>query len=317
VKTDLWSGCWLLLLLAAVVYVGGAFSTSQRAARHVESRAHSGAPAPVSVTDLTGHALACMPYQRIASASQLADGLLLELAEPERILALSHNGRLHDPEAHRYGKRAEISGPADLERLIALGADLLVVNQFGAAADLSRARAAGIAVFELGEMRGVATLQPSIRALATLLGDRARGERLWQRFSRHLRAVASDVSPVQRKAALYLAIYANKIYGGTRGTSYYDVLTAAGLNDVAAARYVGWPQYDPEQLLALDPPLIVTETGMANQLCSNVWLQRLRACASDRAGVVEIPGELIGDPGLRMLDAAETLHDRVYAKKSR
>lgn len=316
-KADFFSSCWLLVLLAAVIYVGGTFSTSHGAARTAESGAHTSAPITANVVDLTGHVVPCLPYQRIASASQLADGLLLELAEPERILALSHNGRVHDPDAHRYGKRAEISGPSDLERLITLGADLLVVNQVGAEAELARARAAGIAVFELGEMHGSATLEPSIMALATLLGDRARGERVWQRFSRRLRAVAGAIAPPQRKSALYVAIYANKIYGGTRGTSYYDVLTAAGLIDVAAQRYRGWPQYDPEQLLQLDPPLIVTDLAMARQLCSNVWLQRLRACAGERAGVIEISGDLLGDPGLRMLDAAETLHDRVYAMQSR
>jgi iron complex transport system substrate-binding protein len=323
---DLLSGAWLLLLLAAVTYVGGAFSARSAAPLSGGSAAplsgRSAAPAGVApraappassiVVDVTGRELPRKHYQRIASASQLADGLLLELAEPERILALSHQGRLHDPDAHRYGKRAEVSGPSDLERLIELGADVLVVNHLGAESELARARSSGIAVFDLGEMRGLRTLQPSILALATLLGDRSRGERLWQRFSRRLRAVSNDIAPTQRKQALYVAIYAGKMYGGTRGTSYNDVLTAAGLIDEAARKYSSWPEYDPEQLLELDPALIVTNSGMASELCGNVWLAGLRACGAGRAQVIEIPADLIGDAGLRMLDAAEELHDRVY-----
>jgi iron complex transport system substrate-binding protein len=308
-KADLWSASWLLLLLAAVMYVGGAFS----AERSLQDMMRAASPAATSVVDATGHALPRSPYRRIASASQLGDGLLLELAEPERILALSHQGRLHDPEAHRYGSRPEAPGPGDLERLLALGADLLIVSHLGAESELARARAAGIAVFDLGEMRGLETLRPSILALAALLGDAARGERLWQRFSRRLRAVAGDMPPAARKPALYVAIYAGKLYGGTRGTSYHDVLSAAGLVDVAAQRYRGWPQYDPEELLQLNPPLIVTETGMGSQLCHNVWLQQLSACAGERAQLIEISSDLIGDPGLRMLDAAEALHERAHA----
>jgi ABC-type Fe3+-hydroxamate transport system substrate-binding protein len=314
-RVDLLSAAWLLLLLAAVTYVGGAFSA--RSAARSDAAAQT-APAPAStVVDVTGRELPRKHYQRIASASQFADGLLLELAEPERILALSHNGRLHDPDSHRYGRRAEVSGPNDLERLIELGADVLVVNHLGAESELARARASGIAVFDLGEMRGLRTLQPSILALATLLGDRSRGERLWQRFSRRLRAVASDIPPEQRMRALYVAIYTGKMYGGTRGTSYHDVLTAAGLIDVAAQKYSTWPEYDPEQLLALDPELIVTNTGMEKELCGNVWLARLRACGGGRAGVIEVAAELIGDPGLRMLDAAEDLRGRAYAGRDR
>jgi iron complex transport system substrate-binding protein len=127
--------------------------------------------------------------------------------------------------------------------------------------------------------------------------------------------VAADLPRAERKRALYLAIYAGKLYGGTRGTSYHDVLTAAGLMDIAAERYSGWPQYDPEQLLQLDPPLIVTETGMGSQLCNDVWLRRLSVCTGSRSQLVEISNSLIGDPGLRMLDAAEALHDRVYAMR--
>jgi iron complex transport system substrate-binding protein len=307
-RVDVLSGLWLLLLLAAVAYVGGAFSTD--VSGRVRQSASSTAQA--SVVDPTGRALPRRNYRRIASASPLADGLLLELAEPERIAALSHQGRLQDPEAQRYGQRAEISSPKDLEQLITLRVDVLIGNHLGAESELARVRASGIGVFDLGEMRGLDTLQPAILALADLLGERSRGERLWQRLSRRMRAVASDVAPADRKAALYVASYAGKLYGGTRGTSYHDVLNAAGLVDVAASAYRDWPQYDPEQLLSLRPPWLVTNTGMAGQLCGNVWLSRLQACRARPARVLEVDGDLIGDPGLRMLDAAEALHVLAY-----
>jgi iron complex transport system substrate-binding protein len=304
-RVDALNAAWLVLLLAGVAFVGGAFSSDLRASP--ASPAARG-----SIRDVTGRSLPIAPYRRIASASGVADRLLLELAEPERILALSHNGKTHDPEAHRYGARQEVSGPGDLERLIAQDVDLLIVNHLGAEAELARARASGIPVFDLGELRGLRSLQPNILRLATLLGDRSRGERLWQRLSRGLRSVASDIPREQRRPALYVAIYAGKLYGGTRGTSYHDVLEAAGLIDVAAAKYVDWPQYDPEQLLALDPALIITDANMGPELCANAWLAQLRACRSQPRGVVELPAALIGDSGLGMLDAASALRDRVY-----
>jgi ABC-type Fe3+-hydroxamate transport system substrate-binding protein len=148
-----------------------------------------------------------------------------------------------------------------------------------------------------------------------LLGDPARGERLWHSWSRQLRAVARDVPQADRKIGMYLAIYANKLYGGTRGTSYHDVLTAAGLRDLAADKFRDWPQYDPEQLLSLDPPLIVTESGMREQICNHSWLRSLRACAQRATGIIEIPRNVMGNPGLGMLDAALELRERVYPPK--
>jgi iron complex transport system substrate-binding protein len=296
-RSDALSALWLIALLCGVAYVSAA------PARMGPLPAHA-------LIDASGQALLPKPYQRIASASAYADQLLLALAEPERVIALSRSGRSRDADAFRYGARAQLSAAGDLEQLLALHVDLLLVNQLGSQAELARVRAAGIAVFDLGEMRGLANLRANIEGLARALGDPERGRRLYERWSRRLRAVARDVPPGARKPALYVANYAGKLYGGTRGSSYHDVLDAAGLVDVAAERYRDWPNYDPEQLLALDPPLIVTELGMGEQLCANVWLRALSACRA--RALVELPSQLIGDAGLGMLEAAEALHDRVY-----
>lgn len=306
---------WLASVLGALAAVsigpgpnGGAGGPAQL--RAASERAGSAR----SVRDASGRAVPIADYRRIASASALADRLLVELAEPERLVAFSQNGVSRDEDRHRYGARLAIAGPAELERLLQARVDLLVVNQLGSAQQLARARDAGIEVFDLGEMRGLRTLEGSVSSLAELLGDRARGERLWQRFSRRMRAVAADVPAAQRRSAIYLAVYAGKFFGGTRGTSYHDVLKAAGLVDLAASSHRDWPRYDPEQLLLLDPPLVVTERGMARELCANRWLAELHACRDPARGFIELPGELLGDPGLRMLEAAEALHDLAYPR---
>jgi len=301
---------WLLLLLVAAVYLGSAATPEPEKSYKTLSGEHQ------ALRDAVGHTPARKNYQRIASSSGYADELLLALAEPERIVALSGQGYRSDLDSFRYGNRTLISGPGDLERLLSLRVDLLLITHFGGQADLARASEGGIEVFDLGDMRGLATLEENVLAVATLLGDRARGERLWRSWSQQLRAIARDIPDSERKGAIYIAIYANKVYGGTRGTSYHDVLTAAGLNDLAAEKYRDWPQYDPEQLLALDPPLIVTEGGMSEQICNHTWLRSLRACArGDRRrfqGIYEISRNLMGSAGLGMLDAALELRELVY-----
>jgi len=101
------------------------------------------------------------------------------------------------------------------------------------------------------------------------------------------------------------------MFGGARQTSYHDVMTSAGLTDVAAQRYKGWPQYDAERILEMDPEILVTVQGMRSALCRPGNLAPIRACR-DESGVVELPRELIGNPGAGMLPAAEALHDAVY-----
>lgn len=309
-RGDVVSIMWLVVVLAGAAAVSGAFV---RGSPELEASAGEAAGDTRGfVRDAMGRDVPIRAYRRIASASVLADGLLVELAEPERIVAFSQRGMTQHPERHRFGGRMAISGLADLERLIAERVDLLLVNH-GAASEVERARGAGIAVFDLGEMRGMATLEGNVRSLARLLGDANRGERLWARFVRRMRAVASDIPAHERKRAIYLALYAGKVFGGTRGTSYHDVLEAAGLTDIAADSFRDWPQYDPEQLLALDPPWVVTDQGMARELCANRWLAAMAACR-EPSRVIELPSALIGDPGLAMLDAAERLRDAAYSR---
>lgn len=310
---------WLALLLAGVVLTAllrrdaRAGVPPERAdATRVRLRITTLANGERALIDAGGYAVPLRSYRHIAAGTTMADDLLLALAEPERIAALTRYGREHKPEAHLYGQRAASGGVANLEQLKQRSVDLLILNHMGAPAELARTREAGIEVFNLGEMRGLTTLLPNIAQVAALLGDPARGERLAQRLVRRMRAVAADVAPARRRRGVYVSAYGGQLFGGATRTSYHDVLIAAGLIDAAAARYRDFPHYDPEQLLELDPDIVVTQPASVALLCRISGLARLRACRDGGIGVIGIDDALLGDPGLGMLDAAETLRDRVY-----
>jgi iron complex transport system substrate-binding protein len=268
------------------------------------------APRSGTVTDATGQALPARPFRRIASASTVADRLLIELCEPDRVVAFSAYGVGHSPWAHQYAGRSQITSLADLEGILALKPDLLLVNNYGSPAAVTRLREAGVAVFDLGEMRGLATLLANMRSVAALLGHPERGERFVTAFRRRFERVAAGLDPARRRRGLYLSIYGTKLFGATTGTSHHDVLVHAGLIDAAAKVYDHWPQYTPEQVLALDPEVIVTKPGMALLVCRSAGLDRLRVCK--HGAIVEVPGEILDDPGPPILDAAEWLFAAVY-----
>jgi iron complex transport system substrate-binding protein len=281
------------------------------------ARGVSGTAAPDSVVDASGVRVTVRPFRRIAAGSTVADRLLLDLAEPDRVVALTDFGARFSQVRHRYAGHALVKDLTDVESVLALKADLLLVNNFGDRARVARLRETGMVVFDLGEMRGLATLLPNIAAVAALLGDPARGaayERaLLQRLERVALPVVMAGRGLRRRQAIYVSVYGDRLYGGTVGTNYHDILTHAGLDDVAAARFRDWPQYDAEELLALNPELFVTKPGMRRLLCAQPGLDRLRACqASDGAGFIELPGTLLDDPGPEMLEATEAVFAAAY-----
>jgi iron complex transport system substrate-binding protein len=262
-----------------------------------------------SVKDADGYVVQVRPFHRIASGSVVADALLLELADSDSVYAMSAYGAAHLPYAYRYAGKALVQNERDTEGIIALKPDLFLFHSFGSPADVALVRSAGVAAFDLGEMHGVASFLANARTVATLLGHPERGEAFVAAFQRRFDHVAAGLDAGRRRRGIYLSVYGNHLYGGAQGTSYHDVLEHAGLID-AAVGYVNWPQYSPEQVLALDPDIIVTKAGMKSLVCRVAGLDRLKACRTD--GIIEVAPDVIDDPGLLMLDAAEEINAQVY-----
>ena len=130
-------------------------------------------------------------------------------------------------------------------------------------------------------------------------------------FERRLGAVAADIPESARRRAMYIGIHGDRLYGGAARTSFSDVLQAAGLIDVAAeSGYVGWPAYTSEQVLTLNPPWIVTNKGHEDAFCRHAGFHALDACQN--AQVRGVDTDLLSDPGLSILKAAEAARDAVY-----
>jgi len=263
------------------------------------------------VMDASGEAVPVAPYARVVSASTVADEVLLELVEPDRVVAFTEAITHHPTWGFRFAGKRTVPDIADVEAYLALRPDLILIHSFVDPRRVTRLREAGLTVFDLGEMRGLDGLVRNIEDMAALLGQPERGVRLAAELRRRMAAVAADVPPEARERAIYVAIHGVRLYGGTRGTSYHDVLVHAGLLDAAADGFRDWPAYTTEQLLSLDPPWIITRVGMRPVLCENETLASLAACALP-GHVVELPGALMSDAGLGMLEATEAVRDAVY-----
>lgn len=297
----------LLLIASALSFAGTVLAVGPTRGRpHAVGEAHT-----THVVDSTGARVPVRRYARIASGSLIGDRLLLELVEPERLLAFSSFTPEDSPIAHRFGAKPRLDPRGTVERIVSMRPDLLVINEIVDPARIGMLRRGGLVVVDLGAMRGIATLRRQITLLATLVDARARGARLLASFDRRVRLLASRPISGRRLRGMYLGVHGNQIYGGATGTSFHDVIVTAGLED-AAARYREWPQLTSEQVLALDPDVIVTQSGRAGVLCRHAGFSVLRACRE--GSVIELDEALINDPGLAMIDAAELLHDAAYGR---
>ncbi|MEN9581477.1 MAG: hypothetical protein RJA70_4486 [Pseudomonadota bacterium] len=251
-------------------------------------------------------------YARIASGSLITDHVLLELCAPERTIAFTTYSGESPVDGHKFSGKPHIPGADDVEALLHLKPDLLFISTQTSPAKVARLREAGLTVFNLGEMRGLRTFPHNVRQIAALVGAEAQGEHYVRTFEERLSRVAVGLPSAARKTAIYLSVFGTQMYGGARNTSHHDLLESAGLIDIAANVYEGWPRLTTVQLLELDPELIVLKEGAGVGFCELAGASGLRACANTRSGIIEGPQDLWSAPGANLLPASELLHRLAY-----
>lgn len=263
-----------------------------------------------AVRDAQGSAVPLGHYTRILSLGLESDALLAELCERDRLAGVSiyHRGAV----ALRLAGLPRFAGLDDLEAVIALAPDLVLVSSAADQVDrIARLRQAGLIVCNLGPQCGVASLVPNARLIGALIGADERAQRFIATFTHRLGQVAATLPTDRpRRRALYLGVYGRELYGGTLGSSYHDVLTAAGLVDVAAEHHHGWPKFSLEDVIALDPEVIVLTPGSAAALRAMPGIEAIRALRDDHLLILD--DALLEDSGPALLDAAEALFSAAY-----
>jgi len=195
---------------------------------------------------------------RIVSLTLATDEMLLALVERARLLAvtdLAVDGRISNmPEA---AAMVPHKIRLDVEQVIALQPDLVFVASYTRGEVVKHLQDAGLAVFKFQEFDSIATIQQNIRLVSQAVGEEARADALIAEMNTRLQAVAARLPPGRaRPQVLYWGARGNT--GGTR-TSMDDLITHAGGENLAAIYgIVGPGNLSLEQVLAMNPAVILT-----------------------------------------------------------
>jgi len=248
---------------------------------------------------------------RVASLNLTADELLVEMLPPDRLVAVTRwaDDASMSNVAGRVPATAVRLPRADLERILALGPDLVVVSEYTDADFLRLVEKSGL---RHHRMSGLDTL-PGIRAAIVDLG-RAVGApqpaaRLAARFDAVLAELARRLEGDPRPRVLY---WGDPHTAGA-GTAIGSLLEAAGASNVG--RELGLRGIVPiagERAFAAEPDaFLVTEgSGASVALRRHPLLSRTRAVREGR--VVEMPNHLLVALSDRAADATWWLASRLH-----
>jgi iron complex transport system substrate-binding protein len=172
---------------------------------------------------------------RVVSQTVGTDELLLALAEPSQIAALSHLAC--DPQFSAISAEAaaypQLDQNGDAENALKFSPTLVLVANYSRAELVSQVRRAGVRVFVLEKYESLADAYASLRALARELGPAAekKAETLIADCEQRVAALAAKLKNVRP-----LRVIAPSTYGviGGSNTTFQDLCDHAGAENLAA-----------------------------------------------------------------------------------
>ena len=236
------------------------------------------------------------PPQRVVSLNVCSDQLLMLLAAPERIAAVSYLAT--DPEISVLAEAAQAFTPTTgrLEEVLELQPDLVLAGTFTTRPTVFALRRLGLPVVELPPARSFADIRANLRQIAALLQVPARAERLIGEFDSALADIEEGVGNAGPEGLRpRVAVYGANGWSAGPGSLRHVVLEAAGLRNLVTEALIGTRSHLPlEVLVAARPEVIVTSQrapqapALAEALLSHPAFLELR----DHSRFVAIPQAL-------------------------
>ena len=212
---------------------------------------------------LLGLLVACASHAstpvRVVSQTVGTDELLLALAEPEQIAALSHFATEAEfsavaEEAKRYPKLAR----GDAETILKFNPALVLTASYSRLELIEQVRRAGVRVISFDHYATLEDAFANLRLLARELGGEApaRAERIVADCEVRVRALAAKLAGIKPVRVIAPSTYG--IMGGT-GTTFQDKCDHAGAVNLAATlgRLVGHQAPPNEQMLTWPIDMVV------------------------------------------------------------
>lgn len=254
--------------------------------------------------------------RRVVSQSVGTDELLLALADPDQIAALSHlaaDARFSPvaAEAARFPAIRE----SDVESVLRHRPDLVLAASYTRPETLALLRRTGIRMVVLDRFDTLAEVYANLRVLGRELGQEARAEALVARCREREAALAARLAGVRPVRVLAVSVYP---FTPGAASTFQDLCDHAGAINVAAeAGLRGHAPTPVEKLLTWNPEVLVATAGPGVRAALGA-LPHHRALPAWRAErVVELPEPLLGAVGHHRLEAYERLARALHPERFR
>lgn len=211
--------------------------------------------------------------RRVVSQSLASDEVLLEVLEPEQLVAVS--GLATDP---RYSLAVDAAArvtrkvTSSAEQILALRPDLVIVASFTTAETVRQLRQVGAPVLQLRRFDSLGAVRENLRVIGFATGTDRRVDRLLERLDRRLAGSVRRVAAVADGRPARVAAWDGGVVAGA-GTIFGDCVELLGaVNHAAEVGLEGWPRVGSETVAAwkLDLLFVPVDAGAFEETLASV-----------------------------------------------
>jgi iron complex transport system substrate-binding protein len=258
--------------------------------------------------------LLAMHPQRVVSQSVGTDELLLALADPGQIAALSHIS--HDAEfspVAEEAKRFPAIQDSDAESVLRFRPDLVLAASYTRPETLALLKRAGVRMVVLDRFDTLEDVYASTRILGRELGQETRAEALIAQCRSRVDALAARLKGVKSVRVLCAGVYP---FTSGLGTTFQDLCDHAGAINVAAEAGLKGHAPTPSERLLVWKVEVLVASGDGNIRARLEQIPHYRALPAFKAGrVVIIPGRMMSSVSHHRIDTYEALARALHPER--
>ncbi|MDP4094925.1 MAG: ABC transporter substrate-binding protein [Bacillota bacterium] len=216
---------------------------------------------PLTLTDSTGAQVTINKKPTaIVSLTLAVDEILYNMADKSSIKGLTYF--CDDPGVSNIAQEAK-NFPTKVhadnaESIIALQPDLVIIDSWAKKEFVQQLRDAGIPVYQYQAPDTIDKEKQLVTDIANLIGEKNRGSEIVNSMDQKLKEISDKLGALKPDEKLTVLDYSEMGSTSGKNTNFDDIVTRAGLiNAAAKAGLEGWPQISKEEIVKLNPDVIV------------------------------------------------------------
>lgn len=254
-------------------------ATSTVSPTKATANAASSALFPVTLKDDTGHVVTISKQpRRIASATEGTDEILTALVPKSEIVLVTSYA--DEPEYSNVTSLVKgiptIGSNPSAEQVIAAKPDLVLLASYTNQNVVNQIEQANIPSYEFNDFNSIADIERNILVVGKLVGNRVGAAKVVQNMQSQIKAIETAVKGQKKVTVLNYSSYG---YVAGSSTTVNDVIVdAGGIN--AAASINGWQQVSDEEIVKMNPDVIIDttdDTGFIQKIMTNPALKDVAA----------------------------------------